>query len=198
VLHITAKTLVVNDDQRPHVKRRYDTASTPFDRLCQANRLPAARQPALEQLRQQTNPRRLHQQVYTLLADVLARPAADSPQDVRETLAALAERVPWPMAACRVPISPYDDDGANPTNIKERRGPQTTSVTLSFDLTRRSESRILKLVERQRRRIGGEVALLHSLEEVLDDRIRAAQEHVGQHSIQIDPAAGKSVERRGH
>ena len=28
------KTLVVADGQRPHVKRRYDTASTPFDRLC--------------------------------------------------------------------------------------------------------------------------------------------------------------------
>ena len=38
VLHITAKTLVVNDGQRPHVKRRYDTASTPFDRLCSGPR----------------------------------------------------------------------------------------------------------------------------------------------------------------
>jgi hypothetical protein len=98
VLHIREKILVVADGQRPHVKRRYDTASTPFDRLCQANGLPAARQQALEQLRQQTNPRRLHRQVYTLLADVLALPAADSPQDVRETLAALAESVPWPLA----------------------------------------------------------------------------------------------------
>ena len=43
VLHISAKTLVVNEGQRPHVKRRYDTASTPFDRLGQANGLPAER-----------------------------------------------------------------------------------------------------------------------------------------------------------
>ena len=97
VLHIREKILVVTDGQRPHVKRRYDTASTPFDRLGQAHGLPAERQQALEQLRQQTNPRRLHQQVHTLLAGVLALPVADGPQDVRTTLAALAEPVPWPM-----------------------------------------------------------------------------------------------------
>jgi len=97
VLHISEKILVVDDGQRPHVKRRYDTARAPFDRLCQAKGLPAERQQQLEQLRQQTNPRRLHQQVHTLLDFVLALPAADSPQDVHETLAALAEPVPWPM-----------------------------------------------------------------------------------------------------
>lgn len=97
VLHISEKILVVDDGQRPHVKRRYDTARASFDRLCQAKGLPAERQQQLEQLRQQTNPRRLHQQVHTLLDFVLALPAADSPQDVHETLAALAEPVPWPM-----------------------------------------------------------------------------------------------------
>jgi hypothetical protein len=104
VLHISAKTLVVNDGQRPHVKRRYDTASTPFDRLWQAHGLPADRQQALEQLRQQTNPRRLHQQVHALLDGLLALPAADSPQDVRKTLAALAEPVPWPIDC--LPVKP--------------------------------------------------------------------------------------------
>jgi len=39
----------------------------------------------------------LHQQVHTLLDDVLALPATDSPQDARTTLAARAEPVPWPM-----------------------------------------------------------------------------------------------------
>ncbi len=97
VLHIREKILVVADGQRPHVKRRYDTASTPFDRLCQVTGLPAERQQQLEHLRQETNPRRLHQQVHTLLSCVLALPVADSPQDVRTTLAALAEPVPWPI-----------------------------------------------------------------------------------------------------
>jgi len=95
VLHITEKTLVVNEGQRPHVKRHYDTASTPFDRLCATNMLPGERQQELEQLRQQTNPRHLHRQVHTLLDYVLALPPADTPQDVHETLAALANPVPW-------------------------------------------------------------------------------------------------------
>ncbi len=96
VLHITEKTLVVNDGQRPHLKRRYDTAATPFDRLCATPVLAAPDQRALACLRQQTNPRRLHRQVHTLLDYVLALPAADGPQDVRATLAALAQPVPWP------------------------------------------------------------------------------------------------------
>jgi hypothetical protein len=107
VLHITEKTLVVNEGQRPHLKRRYDTARTPFDRLCATQVLPAAQQQALEQLRQQTNPRRLHQQVHTLLEDVLALPPADSPQDVHETLAALAQPLPWPLEG--LPLTQAED-----------------------------------------------------------------------------------------
>ncbi len=100
VLHITEKTLVTPEGERPHVKRRYDTASTPFDRLCATKVLPTTCQQELEQLRQRTNPRQLHRQVYTLLDYVLALPPADSPQDVHDTLAALHEPVPWPTG-CR-------------------------------------------------------------------------------------------------
>jgi hypothetical protein len=96
VLHVTAKSLVVSDGQRPQVQRRYDTAAPPFDRLCASHRLAAEHQQALEQLRQQTNPRRLHRQVHTLLDYVLALPAADQPQDVRQTLQALSQATPWP------------------------------------------------------------------------------------------------------
>ena len=99
VLHLSAKTLVVCEGQRPHVKRRYDTASTPFDRLCSARIIPAESLQPLAHLRQQTNPRQLHQQVHSLLAYVLALPTADSPQNVRETVAALAAPVPWPTGA---------------------------------------------------------------------------------------------------
>lgn len=96
VLHISTKTMVVNEGQRPHLKRRYDTAATPFDRLCAAQVLGLQDQQTLAQLRQQTNPRRLHRQVHTLLDAVLALPAADSPQDVHDTLTALAQPMPWP------------------------------------------------------------------------------------------------------
>jgi hypothetical protein len=103
VLHVSAKSLVVAEGQRPHIKRHYDTASTPFDRLCAANGLATARQQELALLRQQTNPRRLHQEVHTLLDYVLALPTADSPQDVRQTLAALAQPVFWPIS--RLPVA---------------------------------------------------------------------------------------------
>jgi hypothetical protein len=43
------QTLVLSEGQRLHVKRRYDTASTPFDRLCATKVLLAERQQALEQ-----------------------------------------------------------------------------------------------------------------------------------------------------
>lgn len=98
VLHISEKTLIVDEGQRPHLKRRYDTAATPFDRVCATNVLTATRRQELEQLRQQTNPRRLHRQVHSLLDYVLALPAADSPQNVHDTLAALAQPVPWPSS----------------------------------------------------------------------------------------------------
>lgn len=93
VMHLTGKTLLVAEGQRPHLKRRYDTASTPFDRLCAAQGLPLERRQYLENLRQQTNPRRLHQQVHATLAYVMALPTADSPQNVLDTLSVLAQ--PW-------------------------------------------------------------------------------------------------------
>jgi len=99
VLHICQKTLVVNEGQRPHLKRRYDTAATPFDRLCATNVLTADQQQLLTQLRQQTNPRHLHRQVHTLLDYVLALPTAESPQNVHDTLAALAQPLPWPLTS---------------------------------------------------------------------------------------------------
>jgi hypothetical protein len=91
VLRIREKTLLEAEGQRPHVKRRYDTAQTPFERLCAAGSLSTEQRQPLEQWRDRTNPRRLRQEIYTLIDQILALPAADGPQDVRETLAALAE-----------------------------------------------------------------------------------------------------------
>lgn len=96
VMHLHQKTLVINEGQRPQVKRRYDIARTPLERLCATQLLPSERQQPLEQLRQQTNPRQLRRRVHSLLDQVLALPTADTPQDVHETLAALAAPVPWP------------------------------------------------------------------------------------------------------
>lgn len=96
VLHVSEKILVTVPGQRPHVKRRYDQAQTPFDRLCAAGGLAADQRERLAQLRQQTNPRRLRQEIYTLIDYIMALPAADSLQDVREAVAVLNQPMSWP------------------------------------------------------------------------------------------------------
>jgi hypothetical protein len=96
VLHVSEKIQVAAEGQRPHLKRRYDTAQTPFERLCAAQAITAEQQKALEQLRQQTNPRRLRQQIHALIDTIAALPLADIPVDVREALSILAEPVPLP------------------------------------------------------------------------------------------------------
>lgn len=96
VLHISEKILVTVPGQRPHVKRRYDPAQTPFERLCATGRLTADQQAQLEQLRRQTNPRRLRQEIYTLIDYIMALPAADSLQDVHEAVAVLNQPMSWP------------------------------------------------------------------------------------------------------
>jgi hypothetical protein len=70
------------------IKRRFDRAQTPFARLCASGALAPERQRALQQLRQQTNPRQLRQEIYELIEQVLnlpgARPGRTEP--VRQTL----------------------------------------------------------------------------------------------------------------
>jgi len=91
VLRISEKTLISVDGQRPHVKRHYDTAQTPFDRLCATAAVLPEKREQLERLRDQVNPRRLRKEVYDLIDQVLTLPPANGPQDVHETLDALAE-----------------------------------------------------------------------------------------------------------
>jgi hypothetical protein len=98
VLHTIEKTLVTAADQRRHLKRRYDTAQTPFARVCAAKAITPERQQLLEQLRQQTNPRRLRQEIYALLDAIAALPLAQGPVDVRQAVALLAQPVPLPAA----------------------------------------------------------------------------------------------------
>lgn len=70
------------------VKRRFDQARTPFDRLCASGALAPATQTSLEQLQQRTNPRHLRNEIYELIDQVLSRPTASpgQTQDVRQTL----------------------------------------------------------------------------------------------------------------
>lgn len=56
------------------IRRRFDRPQTPFERLCAAGVLAPKRQAALEQLRQQTNPRQLRQDIYDLLDQLIGLP----------------------------------------------------------------------------------------------------------------------------
>jgi hypothetical protein len=97
VLHIIEKThRAAGAGARPQLQRRYDVAHTPFERACAAQAISVERQQPLEQLRQQTNPRRLRQEIYHLIDVIASQPAAERPVDVRDSLALLARPVPLP------------------------------------------------------------------------------------------------------
>jgi len=90
VMRLTEKTVIRQEGQPARVKRRYAPARTPFDRLCATHvMLPSHRQ-QLEALRDQTNPRRLRQEIYDLIDHLFALPNAvpGVPEDVHQTLIA--------------------------------------------------------------------------------------------------------------
>ncbi len=99
VMRLKEKIFVATD--KP-VKRRFDPAQTPFDRLCQTEAIPAQNRLELEALRDQTNPRQLRQDIYHLLDRLFTLPNADLTQseDVFQTL--LAQQ---PVAGFRPTLS---------------------------------------------------------------------------------------------
>ena len=70
------------------IKRKFDYAKTPFDRLCATPALSDQQRQQLRALRDATNPRRLRQEIYSLLDQLFALPCApdSSTQDVYQTL----------------------------------------------------------------------------------------------------------------
>lgn len=89
VLRLSDKTVVSDATGRfVRVKRRFDTAQTPFDRLCASGLLDPQQRDRLTALRHSLNPRQLRRDIYQLLDQLwtlpLARPAVT--QDVFLTL----------------------------------------------------------------------------------------------------------------
>lgn len=99
VLRVSEMTLVSVPGQRTHVKRCYDPAQTPFDRLCAVGGMQPEQQKRLQQMRQQINPRRLRQQIYTMIDYIMALPAADTVQNVWEAAATLNQPMRSPAPA---------------------------------------------------------------------------------------------------
>lgn len=88
VLRLSEKEVVSENGQGARLKRHFDQAQTPFDRLCATTVMTEQRKQELLTLRHQTNPRRLRQEIYELLDRILTLPGAvaGKTEDVRETL----------------------------------------------------------------------------------------------------------------
>ena len=110
VMRLTEKTLVSADGQPSRIKRRFDQARTPFERLCQTNVISEEQKEQLRTLRDQVNPRQLRQEIYDLIDHIFHLPGAvpEKTEDVYKTLS---------------------------TPIQNQKG-EGIPVTLSFDLTR--------------------------------------------------------------
>ncbi len=89
VMHLVNKETTRQEGQPTRVKRCYDDAATPFDRLCQTNAILPEHRDQLSALRDATNPRRLRQEIYDAIEQLFLIPGAppDHAKDVRLTLA---------------------------------------------------------------------------------------------------------------
>jgi hypothetical protein len=88
VMHLTQKIITPVEGQPARVKRRYDPAQTPFDRLCATHAIANPERQRLQALRDQTNPRQLRQEIYGLLDHLFTLPCATPgiTEDVYQTL----------------------------------------------------------------------------------------------------------------
>jgi len=126
VMRLSEKTWLQAEGHPPQLKRRYDNARTPFDRLCATRSIPQQQQEQLKALRDQTNPRHLRQEIYDLIDYLSSLPGAvpGITEDVHLTLMTSASS---PQADDRLPALAL----AGPTKNPGKEG--TRPVTLSFD-----------------------------------------------------------------
>jgi len=88
VMHLEEKAVIEVDGQPPRIIRRYDTARTPFDRLCETDAILPEHRAQLEALRDATNPRLLHQEILDGVDQLIALPGSipGRPESVFDTL----------------------------------------------------------------------------------------------------------------
>jgi len=88
VMRVMEKIIVSRDGQPPRVKRRYDQARTPLDRLCETDAISKRRKEELLSLRDQVNPRKLRRDIYDQIDYIFNLPGAKPgvTEDVYQTL----------------------------------------------------------------------------------------------------------------
>lgn len=135
VMRLAEKTVVKEVDQPTRLKRRFDQAQTPFDRLLATRVLAEQPEDALRTLRDQTNPRQLRQAIHKAIPALFTLPAAveGCTEDIFQTLNR-------PLApAIQAAATWLPQPANNNTNVSEyfkvQQKEEDTSVTLSFERT---------------------------------------------------------------
>jgi hypothetical protein len=107
VMRLKEKTVVPQPGRHARIKRRFDDARTPFDRLCATGVLDEDRKMELEALRRGTNPRKLREEIYALIDQIFLLPnaAQGSNQDVYLTLF----QVPETKKELAIPVTLSND-----------------------------------------------------------------------------------------
>jgi hypothetical protein len=80
VMRLVEKEVLRDEEGRTRVRRRYDTARTPLDRLLATDTLPPAQHEKLLRQREGINPRRLHQSIQDQLEALWRLPGAPPTQ----------------------------------------------------------------------------------------------------------------------
>jgi hypothetical protein len=75
-MRLSAKETVTDEKGTRRTRRTYDQARPPFDRLCATVAITPQRRDDLARLRDQTNPRRLREEIYTLIERIMDMPGA--------------------------------------------------------------------------------------------------------------------------
>ena len=88
VMRLTEKTSLSADGQPSQIKRRFDQARTPFDRLCETDVFSEEQKDQFRTLRDQVNPRQLRQEIYDLINHIFRLPGAvpGKTEDIYKTL----------------------------------------------------------------------------------------------------------------
>jgi hypothetical protein len=94
VMRLEQKHIHPSSHGAPRIKRVFDRARPPLDRLCESQAISAADRSYLHALRDQTNPRQLRREIYRLLNALFALPGATPgvTENIFETLSINSEK----------------------------------------------------------------------------------------------------------
>jgi hypothetical protein len=76
-MRLIGKDTVTDSEGKTRLRRRYDDAKPPLDRVSATSAISKERREELERLRDATNPRRLRQEIYALIDRIMDMPGAD-------------------------------------------------------------------------------------------------------------------------